>query len=87
MRQFFHIHQKMRKKISHHQYRPGDDWTNMVLNEKPTKNLKLRGLELRGLRQNQISTPIYQNGQHKNILAILRGKHQRGRAPPTQLKK
>ena len=25
-------------------------------NEKPTKKLKLRGLKLRGLRQNQIST-------------------------------
>ena len=29
---------------------------NMVFNEKPTKKLKLRGLKLRGLRQNQIST-------------------------------
>ena len=28
----------------------------MVFNEKPTKKLKLRGLKLRGLRQNQIST-------------------------------
>ena len=28
----------------------------MVLNEKPTKNWKLRGLKLRGLGQNQIST-------------------------------
>ena len=30
---------------------------NMVLNDKPTKKWKLRGLKLRGLRQNQISTP------------------------------
>ena len=29
---------------------------NMVFNEKPTKKLKLWGLKLRGLRQNQIST-------------------------------
>ena len=36
----------------------------MVLNEKPTKNMKLRGL-----RYYQIGTPnyIYQNDQHKNI--------------------
>ena len=37
----------------------------MVLNEKLTKNWKLRGLKLRGLRQNQISTANfrYENGQ------------------------
>ena len=41
----------------------------MVLNEKPTKNLKLRGLKLRRLRQNEISTPnyIYQNDQQEKI--------------------
>ena len=33
----------------------------MVLNEKPTKNLKLRGLKLRGLRKNQIGTPYMTN--------------------------
>ena len=45
------------------------DGANMVLNEKPTKNLKLRGLKLRRLRQNQISTPnyIYQNDQQEKI--------------------
>ena len=45
------------------------DGANMVLNEKPTKNLELRGLKLRGLRQNQISTHnfIYQNDQHEKI--------------------
>ena len=32
---------------------------NMVLNEKPTKNLKLGGLKLLRLRQNQISIPNY----------------------------
>ena len=38
----------------------------MVLNEKPTKNCKLRGLKLRGLSQNPISTPyfIYENDQN-----------------------
>ena len=45
---------------------------NMVLNEKPTKNLKLRGLKLRRLRQNQISNPnfIYQNDQQKTIFTF-----------------
>ena len=45
----------------------------MVLNEKPTKNWKLRGLKLRGLGQNQISTPhsIYEN-DHRNKINILR---------------
>ena len=45
----------------------------MVLNEKPTKNWKLRGLELRGLGQNQIRTPhsIYEN-DHRNKINILR---------------
>ena len=44
----------------------------MVLHEKPTKNLKLRGLKLRGLTQNQVSTPnyIYQNDQHKKIYSF-----------------
>ena len=32
---------------------------NMVFNENPTKNWKLRGLKLRGLRQNQISALIF----------------------------
>ena len=31
----------------------------MVLNEKLTKSRKLRGLKLRGLRRNQISTPYF----------------------------
>ena len=45
------------------------DGANMVLHEKPTQNLKLRGLKLRGLTQNQVRTPnyIYQNDQHKKI--------------------
>ena len=44
----------------------------MVLNEKPTKNWKLRGLKLRGFGQNQISTPhsIYEN-DHRNKNNIL----------------
>ena len=44
----------------------------MVLNEKPTKNWKLRGLKLRGLGQNQISTPhfIYEN-DHRNKINIF----------------
>ena len=48
------------------------DGANMVLNEKPTKNWKLRGLKLRGLSQNQISTPyfIYEN-DHRNKINIF----------------
>ena len=44
----------------------------MVLNEKPIKNWKLRGLKLRGLGQNQISTPhsIYEN-DHRNKINIF----------------
>ena len=34
----------------------GGDRGNMVLNEKPTKNWKLRRLKMRGLRQNQMNT-------------------------------
>ena len=50
----------------------GGDGANMVLNEKPTKNLKLRGLKLCGLGQNQISTPhfIYEN-DHRNKINIF----------------
>ena len=59
MRQTFNIYQQMRKKIPHLLI-PMSSWGggggNMVFNEKPTKKLKLRGLKLRGLRQNQIST-------------------------------
>jgi len=46
-----------------------DDGANMVLNEKPTKNRKLRGLKLRGLSPNQVSTPlfIYENDHRKKI--------------------
>ena len=41
----------------------------MVLNEKLTKNKKLRGLKLRGLTRNQINNPyfIYKNNQRKKI--------------------
>ena len=35
---------------------------NMVFNEKLTKNRKLRGLKLRGLRRNQINTPNFTYG-------------------------
>ena len=35
---------------------------NMVFNEKLTKNRKLRGLKLRGLRRNQINTPSFAYG-------------------------
>ena len=46
-----------------------DDGANMVLHEKLTKNWKLRGLKLRGLRRNQISTAnfAYQNDQRDKI--------------------
>ena len=37
----------------------GGDGANMVLNEKRTKNWKLRGLKLRGLSQNQINSPYF----------------------------
>ena len=42
---------------------------NMVLNEKPAKKRKLRGLKLRGFRQNQISTPYftYENDRRNQI--------------------
>ena len=42
---------------------------NMVLNEKPAKKRKLRGLKLRGFRQNQISTPYltYLNDRRNQI--------------------
>ena len=45
---------------------------NMVLNEKPTKKSKLRGLKLRGFRQNQISTPYftYENVQRNQIKTL-----------------
>ena len=48
------------------------DGANMVLNEKPTKNQKLRGLKLRGLMWNQISTPdfAYQNDQRNKIYTL-----------------
>ena len=41
----------------------------MVLNEKLAKNLKLRGLKLRGLMRNQLNTPSfrYENDQRKKI--------------------
>ena len=35
---------------------------NMLFNEKLTKNRKLRGLKLRGLRRNQINTPNFTYG-------------------------
>ena len=45
------------------------DGANMVLNEKPTKNLKLRGLKLRGFGKNQIGTPYitYENDPREKI--------------------
>ena len=48
------------------------DGPNMFSNEKPTKNCKLRGLTLRGLSQNQISTPhfIYENN-HRYMINII----------------
>ena len=41
----------------------------MVLSEKPPKTYMLRGLKLRGLRQNQLSTRefISQNDQRKQL--------------------
>ena len=44
----------------------------MVLNENPTENWKLRGLELRWLSKNQINTPhfIYEN-DHRNKINIF----------------
>ena len=58
------------------------DGANMVLNEKTTKNLKLRGLKLRRLRQNQISFPynIYKNDQQEKIYTV----RDFGRGTPTQ---
>ena len=54
------------------------DGANMVLNQKLTKNWKLRGLKLRGLTWNQINTPylIYETDQGKklNILDVLENK-------------
>ena len=49
------------------------DGANMVLNEKPTKNWKLRGLKLRGFKQNQISTSsfIYQNDWRNEINTLV----------------
>ena len=51
---------------------PGGGWGNMFFNEKPTKNRKLRGFKLRGLRQNQINTPniICLNDQRNKINAL-----------------
>ena len=48
---------------------PGGGWGNMVLYEKPAKKRKLRGLKLRGFRQNQISTPYltYENDRRNQI--------------------
>ena len=48
------------------------DGANIILNEKPTKNWKLRGLNLRGLSQNQISTSsfFYEN-DHRNKINIF----------------
>ena len=45
------------------------DREKMVSNEKLTKNRELRGLKLRGLTRNQISTPhfIYQNDHRYKI--------------------
>ena len=47
----------------------GGRWRNMVLNEKPAKKWKLRGLKLRGFRQKQISTPYftYENDRRNQI--------------------
>ena len=44
----------------------------MVFNEKSTKNRKLQGIKLRGLRRNQISTPyfIYQIVRSNRIKII-----------------
>ena len=44
----------------------------MISNLKLTKNRKLRGLKLRGLRRNQISTPysIYQIDQRNEVNTI-----------------
>ena len=71
MRQTFHIYQKMRKKIPHLliPISSWGEWGNTVLNEKSTKNLKLGGLKLRGLRQNQISTLTftYENDRRLQI--------------------
>ena len=47
----------------------GGDRGKMVLNEKSAKKRKLRGLKLRGFRQNQISTPYltYENDRRNQI--------------------
>ena len=47
----------------------GRCWENMVFNEKPTRNRKLRGLKLRGWKRNQMKTLnfIYDNDQRNRI--------------------
>ena len=46
----------------------------MVFNEKLTKNRKLRGLKLRGLRRHQINTP---NFKYENVQRKLQQKLQK----------
>ena len=48
----------------------------MIFNEKRTKNSKLRGLKMRGLRQNQIGGLIYtyaNNGRNKVTNNVIFG--------------
>ena len=48
------------------------DSGKMVSNEKLTKNRKLRGLKLRGLRRNQMSTPYFMYQiDHRNEVGTI----------------
>ena len=51
---------------------------NLVLNEKLTKNRKLRGLKLRGLRRNQINTPNFTYGNVQRNKTNLFGDFKNG---------
>ena len=50
----------------------------MVFNEKLTKNRKLRGLKLRGLRRNQINTPNFTYGNVQRNKTNLFGDFKNG---------
>ena len=77
MRQTFQIDQKMLKK-NPHLLIPMGDGANMVRNEKLTRNLKLRGLKLRGLSKTlTISLILYDQHKKYTNLTNLIGKHQR----------
>ena len=66
----------------------GGDGANMVRNEKLTRNLKLRGLKLRGLSKTlTISLILFDQHKKYTNLTNLIGKHQRIWASPTHFQK